>query len=245
MQFRILYQDPHLIAIDKPAGYHVHPPEDESIQISQKRNCMALLRKQINQYLHPAHRIDCPTAGVVLFALDVEASRRINLLFQERRIRKTYYCVVRGWAPEEDRITRALAGEKDGGVKLDAETVFARMARIELPHAVGRYSTARYSLLHVEPLTGRLHQIRRHLAGAGYPLVGDTVHGDGEHNRHFRNQLQIPGLLLKAQALSFEHPMTQEPIYIESRWSGRWHRIFDLFGVCPLRQEMANRSPSG
>lgn len=196
---RILYQDPFIIAVDKPSGFHVHPPEHASIRISDSVNCLAVLRRQIDRYLYPIHRLYCATTGVLLFALDSETARDMNLMFQECRIEKSYYCVVRGWM-EEQTIDRPLSG-------CPSATCMTPLARIELPFAVGRnpqHPTPRYSLLRA----GRYHQIRRHLAGASHPIIGDTVHGDGDHNRFFRTHFQSRLLLLKSQAVSFTHPRT-------------------------------------
>lgn len=235
MKFRILYQDPHLIAIDKPSGLEVHPHEDPAHRNRSSRHCLGILRRQIDQYLYPVHRLDSATSGVLIFALDSPTAREISRLFQERKVAKTYYCVTRGWCPEEETIDRPLTSESDRTQKIPALTRISLIARMEHPSAVGRYATARYSLVRAEPATGRHHQIRRHLAGRGYPLIGDTVHGDGEHNRFFREALGIPGLLLKAQAIELPHPMRPgESLRIESRWSGKWHRVFELFGTCPI-----------
>ena len=234
MSFRILHQDPFLVAVDKPAGFHVHPPEDPTVHISQSVNCLAILRRQLDRFIYPVHRLDCATSGVLIFALDSESASKLATQFREREIQKTYYAVARGWVSDAEMIDRPLKSE-DRQSELPSVTRIGCFARIEMPHSVGRYSSARYSLVRAEPETGRLHQIRRHLAGSGHPIVGDSVHGDGAHNRYFRNELKIPSLLLKAQSLKLRHPRTEEPLFLESRWTGKWHRVFDLFGICPTR----------
>lgn len=231
MMLRILYQDADLVAVDKPSGFFVHPPEDPTLRVSPKSVCMNVLRDQLGQYVYPIHRIDRATSGVVLFGLNAEIAGGLGRLFQTRDIRKTYYCVSRGWTPLAGEIDRALKSESSE--PLPSQTRFERLAQVELPWAHHKYTTARYSLCRAEPLTGRRHQIRRHFAGMSHPLVGDTVYGDGVHNRLFRENLGVTGLLLKAHAIEFAHPRDGRLLKIESRWSGGWHRIFDLFGVCP------------
>jgi len=270
MNLRILYQDDQLVAVDKPAGFHVHPPEDASIRISPNTNSLLLLKRQLGKYLYPVHRLDRATSGVLVFALNPDAANGLARLFRDREIRKTYFCVVRGWVPENGVIDHplkvnpglktqvlegrdgvstpplsppgtylALKGEVSlGSVKNSLEraaarTSFDRIAQLELPISVGKYSTARYSLVRVEPHTGRMHQIRRHFAHISHPLIGDTVYGAGEHNRIYRDQFSILGLLLKAYSLEFNHPIENIPLKISSRWNGTWHKVFDLFGVCP------------
>ena len=233
--FRILYQDPHYVAIDKPAGFHVHPPEDKAHRISKSVNCLALLRDQLGTYLYPVHRLDRATSGVLIFGLSSEAAKKLSESFTRQEVQKTYYCVTRGWILEKNRISRPLKSEQSSEEPsyLDSITDINPLARIELPIAVGPYSSCRYSLVEVQPKTGRRHQIRRHLEHISHPLVGDTVYGRTEHNRIFKEHLGISGLLLKAYSLEFIHPFYNHSIRIISKWNGAWHRVFNLFGVCP------------
>jgi tRNA pseudouridine65 synthase len=228
MKLRILYQDSDLVIVDKPAGFHVHPPEDQTHRISRNTNCLLILSKQLERYVYPIHRLDRATSGVLVFALTQEAARDLNNAFRERKVRKTYVCVTRGWVPEKGEITQPI-GENE------ALTTFEKLAHLELPHAIGKYPTARYSLVRVWPHTGRTHQIRRHFAHLAHPLIGDTLYGDRQHNRLFKETLALPGLFLKAHTLEFLHPKTSVAMCVDSRWSGAWHTVFDRFGICPLR----------
>lgn len=234
MNFRILYQDDSIIAIDKPAGFQVHPPENPQHKISNQVNCLRLLNKQLNRFLYPVHRIDRATSGVLLFAFNSNTARYLCDQFQQQNIKKTYYCITRGWVRESGSIIHPLKSEHFDKRYLDSITKFNTLATIELPHAVGRYCTSRYSLVRVEPTTGRKHQIRRHFAHLSHPLIGDSVYGDTDHNHFFKHNLNISGLLLKAYSISLIHPDDGKLIQISSRWNGLWHQIFDLFGVCPL-----------
>jgi len=227
MSLRILYQDPFLIAINKPAGFYVHPPEDFAYRIPNEFNCLYLLRKQVNEYLYPVHRLDRATSGVLLFALNPSSAKALCDLFQQRKVKKTYFCVTRGWTEEVGVIDYPLEG-------VDSLTAFQQVARLETPHPIGRYSSSRYSILRVEPHSGRRHQIRKHLRHISHPLIGDTAYGDSAHNRLFREKWDIGRLLLKAYSIEVDHPETGLPLRITSRWDGLWHRVFDLFGVCPL-----------
>ena len=232
MTFRVLYQDEHLVAIDKPAGFYVHPPEDGGHRISRNSNCLFLLRKQTGKYLYPVHRLDRATSGVLLFAFTLEAASHLSEQFRKREIRKSYYAVVRGWTDNEGTFNSELTEDKSQESK-SATTLYSSLARVELPNPIGRYSTARYSLVQVEPLTGRMHQIRKHFSSASHPLIGDTTYGDGKHNRFFKELNGKTTLFLKAYSLSFKHPTTGEPLRVHARWTSSWLQIFDRFGACP------------
>lgn len=227
MQFRILHQDERLVAIDKPPGFHVHPPEDQRHRIPRNLNCLFLLKKQIGSYLYPVHRLDGATSGVLLYALDPEAAAHIQSQFQQKTITKRYVAVVRGWMDDQGLIDSPLGGA-------ESQTTYTCLARVELPFSVGRYPSARYSVVEVSPLTGRMHQIRKHFSHIRHPLIGDSMYGDGQHNRLFKDKLPDSGLFLKAYSLELDHPETAARIQLHAKWNHSWHQAFDFLGVCPL-----------
>ncbi|MGE4108825.1 MAG: pseudouridine synthase [Bacteriovoracia bacterium] len=242
--FKILYQDDDLIAIDKPAGFYVHPPENRAITIPREENCLRRLREQSGKWLYPVHRLDRATSGVLVYALSTEAASSLAQAFSARAVTKKYWAVVRGYLPEA---ASGAVGIIDRPLKRDssdtlaeARTTYRTLAQLELPHAVGRHASTRYSFLEVEPLTGRFHQIRRHLAGTGHPLIGDTVHGDGKHNRFFRQEIGLSGLLLKAYELRLPHPRTARELRIESPGIEAWQ---PRLGVLPWK--ICQSSPLG
>lgn len=234
MQLRLLYQDQDLVVVDKPAGFHVHPPEDKRHRISDQLNSMRILRDQLGQLVYPVHRLDRATSGALIFALNSSTAAKLCESFQSGSIKKTYYCVTRGWTDDSGLIDHPLESDSRPGIRLQCQTRYKTLARMELPYPTRRYPSSRYSLVRAEPLTGRMHQIRRHFAHVSHPLIGDTVYGDGEHNRLFRERLGIQQLLLKAQVLDFDHPVTGKTVRVVSRWGGSWHKLFVLFGVCPI-----------
>lgn len=220
IELPIIYRDERLIAIDKPPGLLVH-----RTRISEdKRFVLQLLRNQIGQWVYPVHRLDRPTSGVLLFGLDSVAARAMVQIFEARKVEKHYLAIVRGYTREDESIDYAL--QEDAGHSVQrAVTHYRQMATVELPHAVGRYTTARYSLLEVSPETGRMHQIRKHMKHIFHPIVGDTTHGDGRHNQLFRDQFFVHRLLLMASQLRFHHPFTHEPIGITAEPKGDMARI--------------------
>jgi len=196
---------------------------------------MRIVRDQLGSYIYPVHRLDVATSGVLLFALDSSSAARIQAQFAARTITKRYFAIVRGWTSEEGKVDSPLDGAA-------SETAFTRIATMELPAPSKRYATSRYSLAAVEPLTGRRHQIRRHLAHLRHPLVGDTIYGDGTHNRIFRERIPQSGLFLKAYSIQLAHPRSGEELVIRSRWNRAWLEAFDLFGMCPITPERVTRS---
>ena len=206
--FDILYRDDELIAIDKPSGISVHRNEFER----EAPACLQILRDQIGQHVHPVHRLDHGTSGVLLFALNKEMLARAMAMFAEGGFQKTYIAIVRGWMPSQT-CTHALV--KEDKIQ-EAETDFLRVMQTERPWPNERYPTSRYSLVEARPKTGRFHQIRRHAAHLGYPIVGDTAHGDGTHNQLWREHCGVHRLLLHAKSLTFTNPTTNVQTTIES-----------------------------
>ncbi len=210
----ILYRDDDLVAVHKPSGLLVHRSE---IDRRETRFALQLVRDQLGQWVYPVHRLDRPTSGVLLLALNPEAARALSAAFADGMVKKTYLAVVRGIAPEEGLIDYPLVEEpdrisdrqasKDKGAQ-PAVTAFRRLAQVELPCPVGRYPSSRYSLLEAHPRTGRKHQLRRHFKHLFHPIIGDTKHGEGRHNRFFREEFDCHRLLLAAIAVEFQHPVT-------------------------------------
>ncbi len=215
----ILYQDQYLIAINKPSGLLVHR---SLIDPRETHFAIQLTRDQIGQRVYPVHRLDKPTSGVLLFALDSTTARTISACFAARAVQKTYLAVVRGYTADSGEIDYALKAHDE---RADAEpdkaaqaaiTHYQCLQRTELPYPVGRYQTARYSIVELKPLTGRRHQLRRHMKHIFHPIVGDTTHGDGKQNQFFRQHFNAHRLLLHARSLEITHPHQQTPLAIHA-----------------------------
>ena len=233
MPLRVLHEDEHLIAVDKPAGFIVHQREDGK-KVSPRRCCLQILRDQTETYLYPVHRLDQATSGVLVFAKTKEAAQSLHSSWRTGQVNKTYACLVRGFFAEE-KIERALKAEN--GSEQPAITHFNPLFQKEFPIASERYTTSRYTLLLASPETGRFHQIRRHLAHAAHPIIGDKRHGDSAQNRFFTG-LEMPWLYLRAVHLSLPHPVTGELLTIEAAWNGKWHKVFDWLGFCPTTKQL-------
>jgi len=222
----ILYRDDDYIAVDKPAGLQVHRSwiSEENEQFLLQR-----LRDQIGRRVYTIHRLDRPTSGVILFALSSEAARAMCSVFEERRVEKFYLAVVRGYSDAEGHIDYPLR-EEPHKPEQEAITDYRTLATVELPIAVGRYNSARYSLVEIKPLTGRSRQIRKHFHHIFHPLIGDTSHGEGRHNRLFRDHFSVHRLLLHAWKLSLPHPVSGERLTIIAPLPEEFERLMREFG---------------
>ncbi len=233
----ILYQDEWLLAVNKPAGLLVHP---SWIAPAKTPHLVGWVKAQFpGETIHTVHRLDRATSGIILFARDKQTAHNLQNLFSDRLIEKQYLCVTRGWAPERGLIDYPLKpihdkiADKHADPDKDAQeavSAFERLATVELPIPVGRYLQSRYSLVKVCPKTGRKHQIRRHMKHIFHPLVGDTKHGEGRHNRLYREHFDIHRLLLMATHLRFTHPVTEQPMTVSAPLDTEVKELFDRFG---------------
>ncbi len=203
----------------------------------------------LGRYVYPVHRIDKPTSGVLLFALDEENARRMTQAFRSHEVEKHYLAVVRGYTSQSGRIDHPLKqmldtkAQKEKGITKEVQeavTFYQRLATVELPYAVGRYATARYSLVRLMPKSGRKHQLRRHMKHIHHHIVGDTKHGRGEHNRFFREQYGMYRLLLHASEMHFRHPLSKQMIHIEAPLDETFSHIVRTFGWNEIELGMKN-----
>lgn len=228
----ILYQDEQLVAVHKPSGLLVHRT---ALAKGETRFALQILRDQLGQRVYPVHRLDRPTSGILLFALTPEMASALAAQFSAQRVQKRYLAVVRGIGPAQERLDWPLREEDGRRPKAEmpaqpACTEIRRLDSVELPIAIDRYPQARYSLMEARPLTGRRHQIRRHLSRRGYPIIGDAKHGKGVHNRFFQERLDCPRLLLAAVDLSILHPKYQTRLQLSAAVDTDMSRLFDRFG---------------
>lgn len=210
----VLYRDEDLVVVAKPAKLLVHRNEwaerDEPFALQQVRDL-------VGQHVYLVHRLDRATSGVLVFALGAEAARLVSAEFAERRVEKRYLAVVRGHPADHWVEDRPLSGERG---EQPAYTTLRTLHRAEVQAPVGRYASARYAVVECAPRTGRRHQLRRHLAGANHPIVGDVAHGDRHHNRFFRERFGVDRLLLHAAQLRLAHPRTGDILTLRAPVEG-------------------------
>lgn len=215
----ILFEDEHLVAIDKPAGMIVHAGRDPE---GPEWIAMKRLRDQLGRQVYPVHRLDRPTSGVLLFALDARTNGLTQKSFEQRRVVKTYHAIVCGIAPEAWCCETPLSATPDEPLK-EARTEFRRLRS----STVSGDPALKLSLIEVQPRTGRFHQIRRHLLEAGFPIVGDFWYAGQERSFELGERLGSgTRMLLKAMVLELPHPHTGELLRIEAPEDEEFRRCF-------------------
>ncbi|PNV82233.1 MAG: tRNA pseudouridine(65) synthase TruC [Sulfurimonas sp.] len=231
----ILYRDEYLVAINKPSGLLVHR---SPIDRHETEFAVQILRDQIGQFVYPVHRLDKPTSGVLLFALDKESAKLMSEQFRSRESKKSYLAVVRGYIDESGVIEHALSvkldkiADKDSSNDKEAQeatTHYRRVATVEIPFAVGKYDKTRYSLVSLEPQTGRKHQLRRHMKHISHHILGDTKYGRGEHNKLIREEFNCHRMLLHASSLQIKHPYTNDTLIIKAPLDETFKAIYKFF----------------
>ncbi len=201
----VLYQDDHLIAINKPHGLLVHR---SPIATNTDTFAVQELRNQIDKHVYPAHRLDRKTSGVLLFALDKDILPNLQAQFAEHTVQKTYWAILRGYTDDEGTIDYVLTNDK--GKSQEAITHYRTLQRTEIDVPFGKHQTSRYSLVEAKPVTGRMHQLRKHFAHILHPIIGDRPHGCNKQNKLFLEKWQMGTMLLHAQSLQFRHPVSEK-----------------------------------
>ena len=201
----LLFKDQNICVINKPSGYVVHKTRGmgDSPVILQE------LRDQIGETVFPVHRLDRPTSGCLIFSLSEKVTSRLQEELQSGSSIKKYMALCKKGLPSEGTFDGELTSEK--GVKQTAITHFRVVQEFE-----------RMSLVELEILTGRKHQIRRHLSRSGHHILGDVQHGKGWLNRAYREKYGFHRLFLHCHFLSLIHPVTGERLNIS----------------CPLSREL-------
>lgn len=222
----ILFEDNHLIAVNKRAGDIVQVDEtgDEPLDEKVKKYIAKKYNKPNGAFLGVVHRLDRPVSGVILFAKTSKALDRINQMFKNREMKKTYWAVVRKMpSPPEGNLVHYLVKNPQKNVTKAYSRPVEGGLRSELNYKlIGELNG--YFLLEVDPLTGRPHQIRVQLATLGCPIVGDNKYG------YPRGSLK-KSICLHARKLEFIHPVRKEPVTIFAPLphDGFWEK-FEIFG---------------
>jgi len=195
----ILFQDEHLLIVNKPAGLLSVPGRGED-----KQDCLSARIQQVFPDALVVHRLDMSTSGLMVFAQGEVMQRELSRMFREREVTKRYVALVAGMLENEV-----------GEINLPLIVDWPNRPRSKVDFELGKPSLTRYRLLDIEdgdsrlelePITGRTHQLRLHLASIGHPIIGDTLYEGRSAER----------LMLHATRLAFNHPITAKPLYFES-----------------------------
>lgn len=202
----MLFEDDHLAAIHKPAGILVNGNSFKTIANALTQNLTRSTLSDVTKP-QPVHRLDYPTTGSLLIGKTSSSIRALNTLFKKRAIKKTYYAVTIGAMDQEGVITTTVDDKQSKSKYKVLQTVDSK--RFE-----------KLNLVELEPFTGRRHQLRKHLAGIGNPILGDKEYGKDHLILYGK------GLYLHAYALQFTHPFTNEALYIKDQLPERFKKIF-------------------
>jgi tRNA pseudouridine65 synthase len=198
----ILYRDDALLIVDKPSGLAAH----RGYSSEHGDYLLTRARDAVGKHVFLAHRLDRATSGALALTFDAELAAALQSSFAAGAVHKRYLTLVRGQLAQPCLVDYAVA-RRDGkdAPRVPAQTRFVPLVVLE-----------RYTLVEAEPLTGRYHQIRRHLKHLRHPIVGDTTYGDGKQNRIARERFGLLRLFLHASKLSLPHPVSGRRIDVEA-----------------------------
>jgi tRNA pseudouridine65 synthase len=229
----ILYLDDYLAIVHKPAGWLVHrTPLDKG----ETRFVLQTLRDQIGQHVWPVHRLDKGTSGVLVFALSADVARTLGQAFETGEdLHKQYRAIVRGWPMPEGLIDHPLKRmpedmRSEREEVQPAQTRYATVRRGELPIAQGEFPSLRWAEVQLQPLTGRRHQLRRHMKHIAHPIIGDATHGKGPLNRAVAEWIGLQRLWLHAASLSLHHPVSGKLMRLAAPMPTEWG-FWDAFNT--------------
>ncbi len=227
MNLEVIYEDEFLICVSKPNNVLVHHSY-HSRNKSEENSLLQLLDQQIGGTFYPIHRLDRKTSGIILLAKKTSYVAKFQELFTNNQIQKTYFGVVRGHAPSTKIIDTPVKG-RDGKVHKEALTHLKTIETVILEIPVKPYDTSRYSLVELQPKTGRMHQLRVHMTKISHPLIGDAKYGDKNHDMMFLENFGWGNLFLHAKKLEFTHPFTNENLKLSANFPKDWTALFDAF----------------
>jgi len=220
-EFPVVHEDAALLVVDKPAGVAVHGGSGVSFGVIES---LRASRPQA-KFLELAHRLDRDTSGLLIVAKKRSALVEVHRMLREGEIRKVYLTVAKGrWQGKSRELRESLhkyvnaKGERRVSVQADGMAAVTRVAALKAKDA--------FSLLEVELLTGRTHQIRVHLAHAGHPVLGDDKYGDFDLN-HRLEKAGVRRLFLHAARLSLAHPVSKEKLALAAPLPEEMKRFID------------------
>jgi tRNA pseudouridine32 synthase / 23S rRNA pseudouridine746 synthase len=196
----LIYQDDYLLVVNKPAGMLAVPGRG-----AEKQDCFSARLQRIFPDALVVHRLDMSTSGLMVFAQGADMQRRLSLMFQEREVEKRYVAVVDGTLETES-----------GEVNLPIAADWPNRPLRKIDALLGKPSLTRYRMLgftegntrvELEPVTGRTHQLRVHMAAFGHPILGDALYGDAA---------SAPRLMLHAAMIKLLHPETRASLHFVS-----------------------------
>jgi 23S rRNA pseudouridine1911/1915/1917 synthase len=219
----VLFEDHHLIAVNKPAGVMTQAPAGvPSLEADVKAYIKEKYAKPAGVYLGIPHRLDRPVSGVIVFCRNTKAAQRVAEQFQQHKVAKVYWAMVEGAVADD-------AGEWRDFVRKVGDEARAEIVPADAPGAKEAITAYRVlkrepdaTLLELTPNTGRMHQLRVQAAARGYSVIGDALYGS---TRPFGPAAELPRdrvIALHARGLVFEHPLRKVPVELEAPLPDYW-----------------------
>mgnify|MGYP000203400174 FL=1 len=227
MNVAVIFEDQYILCVSKPNNMLVHHAF-HSRNVADETSLLQQIETEKGIKTYPIHRLDRKTSGIILLAKNKSFVAKFQEMFTNNTIQKTYFGVVRGFAPEIKIINTPVKG-RDANVHKDALTHLKTLANVTLDIPVKPYDTSRYSLVELHPKTGRMHQLRVHANKISHPLIGDPKYGDKNHNIMFEENFSCKNLFLHAGKLDFTHPFTVEKLTLKASFPTDWIKLFKEF----------------
>lgn len=204
----VLYQDEHLIVVDKPIDLPVHKND---FMPNDAPYLTKLLGDLTGKWIYNVHRLDSKTSGVMVLAFSKEIAHELALQFERKEVQKTYFAIVQG-NPEQGTFDEKVLVKKKTKFKKPAITHFKTLRTVQTRISYKEKENISLSLVEIKPETGRWHQLRQHFAKNRFDIVGDTHHGDFTLNKILTEKTKIKRLFLHAGEISFNHPANNEQV---------------------------------
>ena len=220
----IIYQDDDYIVVNKPKSMLVHPVKDPH---PNKDIAMKVLRDQLGQLVYTVHRLDRPTSGLLLFALNVPAVQIMQKMFEQKKVQKKYTAIVLGKTQDIWENNAPLLKEETNELQ-SASTSF-KLIKYLKKGTFDFDSNLDISIVEASPKSGRFHQIRRHLVESNNAIIGDYLYGNIEQNDFIADQTHIKRMMLFAHQLEFIHPFTNKLLTIDLELDEQFLYYRDLF----------------
>ncbi len=217
-RFEIIYQDEHIIAINKPQNVIVHKTNHVR---AEDVYALQILRKQIKTRVFPVHRLDKNTTGVLIFGLSSEVAHKIHSQIIDQQTIKKYHCLLNNKLDSTVTCNEALKNNK--GKVQNAETLFDPIKQFSYQDQKGIIH--HYTYCQAIPKTGRMHQIRKHASILGFPIIADGHYGYHKENKLLKRELDVAWMLLHAKSYTLQHPITAQEITLEAALSPHFKKV--------------------
>jgi len=208
----VIYQDEHIIVIDKPVDLPVHKND---FMPNDAPYLTKLVGDLTSSWVHNVHRLDAKTTGVIVLALSKDIAHQLSLQFEKKEVSKTYVAIVQG-NPGDGVFDRKVLVKKKTKFKKPAVSHYKTLKTVQTAYSYKEKENVQLSLVEIYPETGRWHQIRQHFAQHRFDILGDSHHGDFTLNKIVAEKTGIKRLYLHASKLEIEHPVLLKKMVFES-----------------------------